>query len=108
MRRSSSRTSRIRLGLAAALSAVAVTGSVSTAAAHDYYPEWIQEHFGSSCAPQCTLCHTSPFGGQDTVREAPSGLYIDGDKPSHRGYGVFVVNLGYAAVDGWPKKGSAN
>ncbi len=101
MRRSSSRTSRFRLGLAGALSALAITGKVSTAAAHDYYPGWIQEHLSSGCAPQCTLCHTSPLGGQETVRQSATGDYVDGTNKSHRGYGLFVENL-RAAGTKWP------
>lgn len=101
MRRSPFRTSRFRLALAGALSALAVSGAVSTASAHEYYPGWIQDHLVSSCAPSCTLCHTSPLGGQETVRTS-SGDYVDGTNPSHRGYGLFVDNLAAAGPVSWP------
>jgi hypothetical protein len=100
MRRPSSRSSRLGLALAGALSALAVTGSVSTAAAHSWYPGWIQEHFAVGCAPQCTLCHTNPQGGQDYLKG--SEVYVDGTKPSHRGYGVFVSNFYESLPKTWP------
>jgi len=79
--------------LARAAAALFVVTAASTAAAEPEFPGIIQETFGSSCAPQCTLCHTSPQGGEATVKSAD--FYVDGmTTPSHRGFGVFVANLG--------------
>jgi len=92
MRRLFSRPHRCGLVLARAAGALAVVAAASTASAEPTFPGVIQETFGSSCAPQCTLCHTSPQGGADTVKTT-DGKYVDGANPSHRGFGVFVVNL---------------
>ena len=103
MRRLSSPPSRFRLALAGALGALAVTGSVSTAAAHDYYPGWIQEHFAVGCAPQCTLCHTNPQGGSEYLKGEGIESYVDGAKPSRRGFGVFLSNFAVMVPAGaWP------
>jgi hypothetical protein len=89
-----------RFGVALAVGAL-VASSARTASAHKEFPGMIQEHFGSSCAPQCTLCHVTPTGGDDTLKIS-GDLYIDGMNPSHRGYGVFIANLKTRGVDALP------
>ncbi|HEX5100537.1 MAG TPA: thrombospondin type 3 repeat-containing protein [Polyangiaceae bacterium] len=87
MRRLRSRAPRF--GCAFAAGAFAVLAA-ATASAHSDFPGIIQETFGSSCAPQCTLCHVNAVGGQPLKG---ADFYVDGMNPSHRGYGVFVSNL---------------
>jgi hypothetical protein len=106
MRRHSS-ASPFRVALMSALGALAVMGSASTAAAHSWYPGWIQEHYGVGCAPSCLLCHTDPLGGKDKVKQPVQDGYIDGAKPSHRGFGVFVSNWTTMSPTGWPGSQSA-
>lgn len=106
MQRLPSRASRFGLAFACALSALAVTGATSTASAHKWFPGWIQEHYPQAgCAPQCTLCHTTPAGGEGTTKD--SKAYVDGTTPSHRGYGVFVVNLGAVGPSSFPEYDNA-
>ena len=96
MRRLPSRARRFGLALAA----VAVTVfHAATGAAHSDFPGIIQETFGSSCAPQCTLCHVNSAGGQPLKS---ADFYVDGMNPSHRGYGVFVSNLKDRGVPSTP------
>jgi len=59
----------------------------------------------AGCAPQCTLCHTTPVGGEGTTKTAE--LYVDGDKPSNRGFGVFVSNFGTVGAAGIPETETA-
>jgi hypothetical protein len=106
MRRFSSRAPRLGLAFACALSALAVTGATSTASAHKWFPGWIQEHLLAGCAPQCTLCHTTPAGGEGTSKTS-GPTYVDDGKPSHRGFGVFVVNFGLVGPTGIPETDTA-
>jgi len=83
-----------------ALAAVAGTLlHAATGAAHSDFPGIIQDTFGSSCAPQCTLCHVNPAGG---LPVKAADFYVDGMNPSHRGYGVFVSNLKDRGVPSTP------
>jgi len=92
MRRAPFPAHRFGIALARVAAGLAVVTAAGTASAEPEFPGMIQELFQSSCAPQCTLCHTSPQGGEATVKVGEK--YVDGTNPSHRGYGVFVANLG--------------
>ncbi len=96
MRRPGSRAPRFGCALAAAAFAVLFA---ATAAAHSDFPGIIQETFGSSCAPQCTLCHVNPAGG---LPLKVGEHYVDGMNPSHRGFGVFISNLAARPPSGTP------
>jgi len=96
MRRLGSRAQRFGCALAAGAFAVL---SAATAAAHSDFPGIIQDTFGSSCAPQCTLCHVNPSGG---LPLKVGEHYVDGMNPSHRGYGVFISNLAARPPAGTP------
>ena len=64
------------------------------AQAYPEFPSAIQKHFGEeTCPVSCLLCHTSPEGGDSTIRDrkAPTNL------PPERGTALFVQNLIYVA-----------
>ncbi|HEX5100536.1 MAG TPA: hypothetical protein VFV94_13600 [Polyangiaceae bacterium] len=92
MRRAPFPAHRFGVALTRLAAGLAVVAATATASAEPEFPGVIQELFQSSCAPQCTLCHTSPQGGEATVKFGEK--YVDGMNPSNRGFGVFVANLG--------------
>ncbi len=72
-------------------------GVVSTAAAEETFPGVIQDTYGGTCAPQCTLCHNRPEGGPEhynpSVLDEPE--YTHQDLGNNRGEGTFFANLIY-------------
>jgi hypothetical protein len=106
MRRFPSPAPRFGLVLARAAAALAVVSAAGVASAEPEFPGIIQEHFAVGCAPQCTLCHTSPTGGENNLKGAEK--YVDGMNPSHRGYGVFISNLNARAPSGTPSPSNLN
>lgn len=80
----------LRIAVTAAAIATGVLGAAKPAAAHTEFPGAIQEHWGLSCTPQCTLCHVSPQGGGEKW-----GDYSPGYTVPPRGWGAFPANLIY-------------
>jgi hypothetical protein len=55
---------RVACALVAGVSALTVVGN---ARASETFPQAVQEHLDLACAPQCTLCHTTPAGGAGMI-----------------------------------------
>jgi len=89
---------RFRTTLAVAVGASCLLGVTATASAHEEYPGIVLDTFPErgGCAPQCTLCHVNPTGG-DPVKGADVSDYL----APPRGFGVFVANL-QSVPDGGP------
>jgi hypothetical protein len=95
--------SSTRLSLArscAALVATSAVGLVMTltapAAALTTFPSVIQKKYNSTCAPQCTLCHTRPEGGSSSNFYLKPSPLDDGYVPKmvkERGEEEFFANL---------------
>jgi hypothetical protein len=65
------------------------------AAAEEIFPGVIQDNYGGTCAPQCTLCHNRPEGGPDHYK-SPSPLedgWVPKNLPNNRGEGQFFSNM---------------
>ncbi|HEX9619555.1 MAG TPA: hypothetical protein VF989_05445 [Polyangiaceae bacterium] len=55
---------RVACALVVGISALTVVGN---ARASETFPQAVQEHLDLACAPQCTLCHTTPAGGPGMI-----------------------------------------
>jgi hypothetical protein len=73
-----------------ALSVLSMTRSV---AAEPTFPGVIQKVYGGDCAPQCTLCHTRPEGGQDYLQPSALDTVYDAKTAANTGEGTFFANL---------------
>jgi hypothetical protein len=74
--------------------ALSLLSAVRPAAAEETFPGVIQNTYGGTCAPQCTLCHNRPEGGPEHYN--PSELdttYVPQDLGNNRGQGQFFANL---------------
>lgn len=85
-----------RSHVAAGIAAMAlVLGVALPAAAEATFPAAVQKEVGSTCSPQCTLCHTTETGGRENLK--PNPLTTDGYMPrmlpGGRGEGSFIANL---------------
>ena len=70
---SSSTPSRIAGRSLPAFAALAFAGAAflfsASASAKAEFPGVVQETLGMDCAPPCTICHTSPNGGSETISQ---------------------------------------
>jgi MYXO-CTERM domain-containing protein len=83
---STARTAR-RLALSLGLG-LGVFGTTNVASAWPEFPSYIQNILELNCAPTCLLCHTSPEGGKENIKQGSGAL-----GPPGRGFEVFVQNL---------------
>jgi hypothetical protein len=79
------------------IAGLVVTTATAPVAASPTFPGVIQQNYGGTCVPQCTLCHNRPEGGPGHYN--PS--LLDGaalpDQGHNRGQGTFFANLMAAA-----------
>jgi hypothetical protein len=71
---------------------MAVMASSAPASAHEVFPGELQSYLKNQCPAQCTLCHTSPQGGQANLK---SSLFDTGMIPlvsQTKGSGEFFAN----------------
>jgi MYXO-CTERM domain-containing protein len=62
--------------------------------AEQTFPGVIQQNYGGTCAPQCTLCHNRPEGGPEHYNpsELDTGMPFP-DLGHNRGQGTFFANM---------------
>jgi len=79
----------------AGVAGVLVLGLALPAGAEETFPAALQKKMGTTCAPQCTLCHTTETGGLANLKPNPRTTdgYALKMLPGGRGEGEFLANL---------------
>jgi hypothetical protein len=86
------RLTYFRFAATGVVAGLAVMFSTGVAQASPEFPEEIQELLALDCTPACVLCHRTPEGGLNNIRE-PFGAYI-------QGLGVFLdLPAAFAAAE---------